>query len=442
MLVVSVRIQKNCCGGDCGKCLPAPGLHILQEGVEARYKKASRHGHGTGLLKTDCPKGQFYDIGKKYCYSCPKHYGRTASSVSSSKACSRRISASNHKASYNSKALCPKGSFFDLTRGGSCWSCPSNFDRSLSAVTAPNACAKPLTAQAIDALKGATVYCEKGLIEFHNKCVKKGACGAKGQRPCLLTERLPSCNKGLAEDFSTQKCNPPKSAAQVCEDVLTALRNNKPIPVLERLKREKDRLIKQASDKSGLTKIENSLKKNLSHAFKIKKFEPFRREVDDLMKQVKAKVDDIKKEMLAPHPFCFDSGAQRLAKLEKMKLMPNFGFKKKAGLFDGLLISKAHAAVPAAHYWGLALTGSKSTGAKRGAITDETVFRKDMKTGKNKVLSVIVQPSYPLGFDADPLSFSLGYTYYGQEKRTGPKGSRLTEADFQGLAIPSLGWGV
>ncbi|MGB0630044.1 MAG: hypothetical protein ACPGRZ_05060 [Alphaproteobacteria bacterium] len=280
------------------------------------------------------------------------------------------------------------------------------------------------------------------MTEFHNKCVKKGACGAKGQRPCLLTERLPSCNKGLAEDFKTQKCNPPKSAAQVCEDVLTALTHNKPIPVLERLKREKDRLIKKASDKSGLTKVENSLKKNLSHAFKIKKFEPFRREVSDLMKQVRARVDDIKKELLAPHPFCFDSGAKRLAKLQKMKLLPNFGFKKKAGLLDGLLISKAHAAVPAAHFWGLSLTGSKSTGAKRGAITVETIFRKDMKTGENKVVSVIVQPSYPLGLGADPLSFCLGYTYYGQEQRTGPADDRLTAKSFQGISIPSLGWGV
>ena len=291
-------------------------------------------------------------------------------------------------------------------------------------------------------MKGGTVYCEKGLTEFHNKCVKKGACGAKGQRPCLLTERLPSCNKGLAEDFKTQKCNPPKSAAQVCEDVLTALRQNKPIPVLERLKREKDRLVKQASDKSGLTKIENSLKKNLSHAFKVKKFEPFRQEVNDLMNQVRTKVDDIKKQMLAPHPFCFDSGAQRLAKLEKMKLMPNFGFKKKASLFDGLLISKAHASVPAAHFWGLSLTGSKATGAKRGAITVETIFRKDMKTGKNKVVSVIVQPSYPLGFGADAFSVSFGYTYYGQEKSTGPMSDRLTAQSFQGIDIPSIGWGV
>ncbi|MEM9725419.1 MAG: hypothetical protein AAF909_08155 [Pseudomonadota bacterium] len=32
------------------------------------------------------------------------------------------------------------------------------------------------------------------------------SCGAEGQRPCKLWERIPSCNKGLVEDFSKGRC--------------------------------------------------------------------------------------------------------------------------------------------------------------------------------------------------------------------------------------------
>ncbi len=52
--------------------------------------------------------------------------------------------------------------------------------------------------------------CDKGLKEDfgQNKCVAKGAlsCGRLNQRPCLVVERIPSCDKGLVEDFVGNKC--------------------------------------------------------------------------------------------------------------------------------------------------------------------------------------------------------------------------------------------
>lgn len=52
--------------------------------------------------------------------------------------------------------------------------------------------------------------CDKGLKEDFgkNKCVVKSAlsCGKLNQRPCLVVERIPSCNKGLVEDFVHNKC--------------------------------------------------------------------------------------------------------------------------------------------------------------------------------------------------------------------------------------------
>ncbi len=61
--------------------------------------------------------------------------------------------------------------------------------------------------------------CNSGLIEdfSRNRCVRptpvptstptpRPVCGANGQRPCLITERVPSCNSGLVEDFSRNRC--------------------------------------------------------------------------------------------------------------------------------------------------------------------------------------------------------------------------------------------
>ena len=89
-----------------------------------------------------------------------------------------------------------------------------------------------MTEQAIGGLKGETVFCEKGLIEFGGKCVPKGQCGKSGQRPCLLTERIPSCDRGLAEDFKAGKCDTPKSFAQVCEDVVEAVQQDRSIAII------------------------------------------------------------------------------------------------------------------------------------------------------------------------------------------------------------------
>ena len=36
-------------------------------------------------------------------------------------------------------------------------------------------------------------------------------CGAEGQRPCRVWERIPSCNKGLAEDFLRDMCVGPRT---------------------------------------------------------------------------------------------------------------------------------------------------------------------------------------------------------------------------------------
>ncbi len=59
--------------------------------------------------------------------------------------------------------------------------------------------------------------CNKGLYENfkRKKCLRRKAktakrCGAEGQRPCRLWERVPSCNRGLAEDLLENRCRKSK----------------------------------------------------------------------------------------------------------------------------------------------------------------------------------------------------------------------------------------
>lgn len=40
-------------------------------------------------------------------------------------------------------------------------------------------------------------------------------CGAEGQRPCRIWERIPSCNKGLRENFHLDMCTGPRTQVNV-----------------------------------------------------------------------------------------------------------------------------------------------------------------------------------------------------------------------------------
>lgn len=135
-------------GGECWSC--ASGTHrtifpvtkskACERRPSTKHAKAKNHGKGSGVFKTDCKKGRFYDVGKKKCYSCPPGYKRSLSSVTSSKACFRVVKPAWYKAKYVSKALCPRGTFFDLVDKGSCWQCPKGYKRHITSVKSKNAC--------------------------------------------------------------------------------------------------------------------------------------------------------------------------------------------------------------------------------------------------------------------------------------------------------------
>ena len=196
-------------GGSCWSCPDDYKRHVTHvKSADAcirlprlAHEKATRHGRGSGLLKTDCAKGQFWDP-NGYCFSCPRGYTRTAAPVTAGNACARPVAGDTARASLKKTLACSRGSFFDLVDGGTCWRCPSGYVRTLAHVKAPNACAVNLVAGVHQVLG----RCGDGLVNVGGVCARKGQCGALGQRPCMLTERIPSCDRGLAEDFIKHRC--------------------------------------------------------------------------------------------------------------------------------------------------------------------------------------------------------------------------------------------
>ena len=80
------------------------------------------------------------------------------------------------------------------------WSCPTGFWRNLNPITHESACT-------VDIGKN----CDSGAIAVGTpwggyRCEEWGVCGAKGQRPCQIVERIPSCDANLAEDFVDHVC--------------------------------------------------------------------------------------------------------------------------------------------------------------------------------------------------------------------------------------------
>lgn len=196
-------------GGTCWSCpsgfqrtvFAVDGTTACERAASTASSSASRRGRGTGLLGTNCPRGQFWDP-NGYCYTCPSGYNRTAAPVTGRNACAKSVAASYAKATLQASLFCPAGSFFDLIDGGTCWSCPSGYSRTLSPVKAADACAAaPLAG--VGAEFGA---CNVDLLNIRGTCVARGKCGGENQRPCLTGERLPSCNEGLKENFKKNVC--------------------------------------------------------------------------------------------------------------------------------------------------------------------------------------------------------------------------------------------
>ena len=133
----------------------------------------------TSAARGKCPSGSFFDIGKWSCYSCPSGYRRTLAAIGSDRACAKRdktVRGKFGKASYMGP-VCPKGSFFDGIRGGECRKCPAGYKRTIAHVDTKTACAKkPIFGPFAKAAQVKKASCGSG--EFKDALYNKG--GSKG----------------------------------------------------------------------------------------------------------------------------------------------------------------------------------------------------------------------------------------------------------------------
>ncbi|OSQ36714.1 ricin-type beta-trefoil lectin domain protein [Thalassospira mesophila] len=124
----------------------------------------------TFLAKKSCPSGSFMDPRNGgECWSCPSGYGRTAAGVDKWNACGK-VMKKAVSATFKGSA-CPPGSFTDPRNGGECWTCPEGFNRSANNVTSNRACVQVLEFQPAKKIEALT--CKAG---DHFDFVDGGTC--------------------------------------------------------------------------------------------------------------------------------------------------------------------------------------------------------------------------------------------------------------------------
>ena len=196
-------------GGTCWSCPAGYGRTVLwgvdtdkacRKDSSTDFRKAQERGRAGGWFGTSCPDGQFWDIVDGNCHSCDAGYDmQVFEHVHGDRKCARGIPEAFARATTSGKTC--NGGTWDPRNGGECWSCPDGFKRTIAPVNGQYACE-------YIGMGGATglIGCDIGLISIRNVCVKRGECGKEGGRPCDVTERVPSCDEKLREDFRTNKC--------------------------------------------------------------------------------------------------------------------------------------------------------------------------------------------------------------------------------------------
>jgi hypothetical protein len=197
-------------GGTCWSCpagtgrtliFPVDGEKACEKVASQDFRRAVERGKGKGWFGTDCPSGQFWDIVDGNCHSCPDGYAmQVLEHVHGDRKCAKGIPAAFSRAQ-SFGPPCGAGKLWDPRNGGECWSCPDDFARTVAPVDTQYACE-------YKGLLGGTglIGCGPGLSSIRGKCLKTGECGRSGQRPCEVSERVPSCDSGLREDFKQNVC--------------------------------------------------------------------------------------------------------------------------------------------------------------------------------------------------------------------------------------------
>jgi len=330
-------------GGECWSCpsgssrtaAPVTSPKACSKRIGKKNAKAT-YSHNTGSILKACKKGTFANVGSTKCYKCTsgyKHNGRVR--INKNGVCYKPAYTKHYAASQSTTALftearkvkpaniakvgCDrfgKSGFFDPTQGGSCWRCPESHNvRTVYPVTGDKACAAT-------------------------------ACGALNGRPCNLWERVPSCNKGLAEDFVAGRCISSDPVSQCKSVVRTILGAKKKLPELPLVQPLLDQLNKRKGElerKAANLRPQTSLEKDLD------------RMIDDIKKDTEKftswidRIGQAKRDLLDVDVICGD-GRKTLNVLNRAGFTPDLAVKMGLAANDESLFPdlfpKAYASNP------------------------------------------------------------------------------------------------
>lgn len=287
------------------------------------------------------------------CYTCPKGFSHDITKFGNQVGvCYRNRPDSFARATRKGGSLVCNSGFFDPIDGGSCWTCPANApSRTVSSVKSDKAC-------------------------------QSRACGTQGDRPCLITERIPSCDRGLIEDFVNNRCVPINAKAAVCVATINAVRAGKSVAGF--------------ADVFNASKSRTSTQRNRyqSESERNRLLDQIARDIDGHrhvlpeMKRVMAVMQAKRpalEALFSPNSFCTLSTAQMNQRLAALGLQPNFPARKAGLLPDGLFIRPAHAAAGEHFFMGyqIALSGAIGIGAQVSLI-----FVTDFRGSGGRFLSV------------------------------------------------------
>jgi hypothetical protein len=163
-----------------GQCWSCPdGYHRTAHAVtddKACAKAMRRKGvFGAAQFKGKrCPEGSFFDpIRDGECWACPAGYKRTVTPVDHAWACQKKFGGPFAKAKVVKKAQCEAGEFLDPRNGGECWRCEDGFARTVFPVHGEKACERSAFEDLVRATFVSKVACQAG---EHFDLVDGGTC--------------------------------------------------------------------------------------------------------------------------------------------------------------------------------------------------------------------------------------------------------------------------
>jgi hypothetical protein len=317
------------------------------------------------------------------CYTCPAGYRHDLAKFGNQVGvCFRDRPDSFSKASRQAGSLvCDKG-FFDPIDGGSCWTCPTSAPvRTTASVKSDNAC-------------------------------QSRACGTQGDRPCLITERIPSCDSGLIEDFVNNRCVSVSAKAAVCIATVSALKAGQTVAGFadvfnaskSRTSATRSKYQNKPDHDQLLAQIEREIARHVHVVPELKR-------VMALMSARRAQLE----ELFSPSNFCSLPVTQINQRLAALGLAPSFPLRKAGALPE--LIGSAHAAAGEHFFLGyqLGVSGGVGIGAQV-ALLFVTDFRgsggKYVSVGPQIVTNAAIGLS-PLGLQFFPKVGIASFTGWG-----------------------------